>query len=248
MQVVGRARPRDPRRARRAPHGARWRRTARSPAAAQLSGYHLAFALGAGAVAVGLRVDAAGAAHAAAGTPRRTRATGRAAGAAAGLRRAPAAYTRSRERDRASSPRPAERRARPRASTRRSAGRSASARCSSAGIPTRSRTRRRWPRASGSPPAQGAQLVCLQELTLSPYFAVDAGPVAGGARARGGDPRRADDRVRAADGGGDGRVRARVAVRAGAEGDGRTRADTTPRSASRPTGRSSRARASCTSR
>ncbi len=44
--------------------------------------------------------------------------------------------------------------------------------CSSAGTPIRPSTSRRWRRASRWPRPQGARVVCLQELTLSPYFAI----------------------------------------------------------------------------
>ena len=60
----------------------------------------------------------------------------------------------------------------------------------------------------------GARLVCLQELTLSPYFAITEDGVAAAQEKAEADPRRADDAVRRAHGGRDGRVRARVAVRA----------------------------------
>ena len=61
---------------------------------------------------------------------------------------------------------------------------------------------------------EGAKLVCLQELTLSPYFAITAdGPRARRRRARAG-PRRADARVRRAARARDRRARARLALRA----------------------------------
>ena len=70
---------------------------------------------------------------------------------------------------------------------RRARGRPSARRCGSAwsrsaGTPTPTSIRRRWRAASGWPPAQGAKIVCLQELTLSPYFAITPdGPQAAGA-------------------------------------------------------------------
>ena len=61
---------------------------------------------------------------------------------------------------------------------------------------------------------EGAKLVCLQELTLSPYFAITAdGAARPPARARA-HPRRADDALRRAARRRDRRPRARVALRA----------------------------------
>ena len=58
---------------------------------------------------------------------------------------------------------------------RRARRRSGSAPCSTAGTPTPTSTAAPSPRACAAAAAEGARLVCLQELTLSPYFAVDAG-------------------------------------------------------------------------
>ena len=74
-------------------------------------------------------------------------------------------------------------RPRRRASARPGARRFASAPCRSAGTPIRRSTSRRWPRGFAAPPSEGAQLVCLQELTLSRYFADRPGRTGGGGRA-----------------------------------------------------------------
>ena len=131
----------------------------------------------------------------------------------------------------------------------------ASASCSNAGTPIPPSIAPPSPTASGSRPPRARQLVCLQELTLSPYFAVDpAGPGRDGARRAGragAAPRRPDARVR-------GRARARDTVssvhaslyEAASDDDGLPLivGATTPRSASRRLASCSPARASCTSR
>lgn len=62
--------------------------------------------------------------------------------------------------------------------------------------------------------AEGARVVCLQELTLSPYFAVAQGRPPGTGRARG-PADRPDLRLRGRGRPGVRRVRARLPVRAG---------------------------------
>ncbi len=103
------------------------------------------------------------------------------------------------------------------------------------------RTRRGVRMAAGA----GAQLVCLQELTLSPYFAVTAAVRAPPAPSRGAAGR-PDVRVRRRAGRRDRRADSRLALRAGR---GRRRPGLqTRRSSSGPAAICSRARASSTSR
>ena len=120
-------------------------------------------------------------------------------------------------------------------------------RSSSAGTPTPTSTARRWPRASHSPPREGATLVCLQELTLSPYFAITPdGPAAAAPSPRtlpGGPTHRVRRAQLAAETG----VHVHASLYERADG-GPTASATTPRSSSRPTASSSPAPASCTSR
>ena len=125
-------------------------------------------------------------------------------------------------------PRPARTRAPARAPFRDRRGAGALARRSRRARTTRS------PRASRAAAGEGAQLVCLQELTLSRYFAVDpARPGGGGRRARAAAGR-AHARVRRAHGARDGCARARLAVRARRRRP--TGSASTRRSSSRPTG------------
>ena len=87
--------------------------------------------------------------------------------------------------------------------------------CSSAGTPTRSQHERALTEGIVLAAEHGAQLVCLQELTLSPYFAITpdgAEAARGRARAARG---RSDDNVRAQRRGRLRRLCARVPVRAG---------------------------------
>ncbi len=97
---------------------------------------------------------------------------------------------------------------------------------------------------------EGAQLVCLQELTLSRYFAVDpAGPRGAGVEPEelpGGATHSFAARMARETGA---HVHASLYERAASSsrGTARTASASTPRSSSRPTASSSRARASCTS-
>ncbi len=100
-------------------------------------------------------------------------------------------------------------------------------------------------KACASPRATGAQLVCLQELTLSPYFAVTPdGPSAAGAAPEPLPGGRTHEFAAAL------ATELGVHVHASLYEDARRRrrSGSTPRSSSRPAARSSRARASCTSR
>ena len=158
-----------------------------------------------------------------------------------------AAYTRPHERDRVSSPRPGSRRARPRASSRRSAA------------PFRiGAVQQRWhpdPVEHEAALAEGIRARGRRGRAARVPAGADAvavlrgrRPTAPEARRRAPEaiPGRADERVRAADGGRDGRVRARVAVRAGRRRRRRLRLQHRDLRRARRR-RSSRARASCTS-
>ena len=80
---------------------------------------------------------------------------------------------------------------------------------------------------------EGARLVCLQELTLSRYFAVDPGRPGGRGRRARGAARRPDPPLRRPDGGGNRRPRPRLALRARRRRA--TGSASTPRSSSPPT-------------
>ena len=101
----------------------------------------------------------------------------------------------------------------------RTGRRCGSAPCSTAGTPTRPSTGPLCARACAGG-RRGRRLVCLQELTLSPYFAIDPGGPAAAAPPRAA-ARRAHLRVRGRAGRRDRCLRARVAVR----GAGRRRGD-----------------------